>query len=34
MVDEGMSPEQAMIYTMNVVSRDPNYDSSLSCFTR
>ena len=34
MIEEGMSPEEAMTYTMNVVGRDPNYDSSLSCFTR
>jgi hypothetical protein len=34
MIEEGMSPEEAMTYAMNVVSRDPDYDSSLSCFSR
>jgi hypothetical protein len=33
MTEEGMSPEEAMNYAMNVVGHDPDYDSSLSCFT-
>ena len=34
MIEEEMSPEDAMIYAINIVGRDPDYNSSLSCFTR
>jgi len=34
MMEKGMSQEETMNHAMNVIGREPVYDSSLSCFSR
>jgi len=34
LMEDGMNPEKAVAYAMNTVGRDPDYNSSLSCFPR
>jgi len=33
LIERGMKPEEAVTYAMNTVGGDPDYNSSLSCFT-